>query len=226
MNILVACEESQRVCLAFRANGHNAFSCDLQPCSGGVPKYHYLGSVFDILDGGLFSAEDGSINAIDRWDMLIGFPPCYRLSNLFMCNVPKRPLTERELQFLRERDEAVQFFLRLWLAPIKYIALENPRGYINSNVLLPSQIIQPYFFGDPYRKLTCLWLKGLPQLRPTKIVDPHSSWVQPKVKSQRKDLEFIAKDSKIRSKTFNGVAHAMADQWSNPLIFDEQLSLF
>lgn len=182
MRVLVACEESQRVCLAFRDRGHEAFSCDLKPCSGGFPEYHLQTSVFEVLN--------------DRWDLLIAHPPCTFLAKSGACCNKKDP-SRIEKGFL-----AAQFFYDLWNCEVPRICIENPVPQRRFGLPPYSQTIQPYNFGDWYSKLTLLWLKNLPPLIPTVIGFPDASWCA------------IHRDATIRSKTFPGIANAMANQWS------------
>ncbi len=203
MRVLVACEESQTVCKAFRARGHEAYSCDVQKPSGGHPEWHVLGDAVRLLDGGVITTMDGKMHAVGKWDLLIAHPPCTYLSNAGATRLYKR--IDGESYVKRSRIEAgldaKEFFMRFYNCDIPKIAVENP---IPSGVYrLPSytQIVQPYEFGHPYSKKTCLWLKGLPPLKPTAVVTPTMSWVS-KFRS-----------SKARSKTFAGIANAMAAQW-------------
>lgn len=199
MKILVACEESQAVCKAFRAKGHEAYSCDILPCSGGHPEWHIQGDVLEQLDKG--------------WDMMIAHPPCTYLSYAAtsVWNKDGR---------LQKRLGALDFFARLWLAPINKICVENPMGCASPTIAKYTQIIQPYFFGDEESKRTCLWLKNLPQLTPTKMVKPKIYAYYKRGKKKGKPiygndyLKFSADRGIIRSKTFQGIADAMAEQWS------------
>lgn len=189
MNILVACEESQEVCMAFRNRGHNAYSCDIMECSGGHPEYHICGDVFSVLNGGYFKTSDEGEHYVEKWDMLIAFPPCTYLT-----------VTGNR-----------------WYN-IEKICVENPVGVMNTYWKKPSQIIQPYFFGEPYEKRTCLWLYNLPLLKPTCIVRPGPRVIFKSGKSMAgwyADLWKLPSNerAKIRSKTFHGVAIAMAEQW-------------
>lgn len=204
MRVLVACEESQRVCIAFRNKGHEAYSCDILPCSGGHPEWHMQEDVLPHL------YEDG-------WDLIIAHPPCTYLTvaaNKYY-NVKKYG-TKAEDRGI-ERLKAMNFFLEFTHAYCDKIAIENPIGVMSSTYRKPDQIIQPYQFGHRERKATCLWLKGLPKLQPTNIVEPDII----KHKSGRTDskLHFetlkLPKEerSRIRSQTFEGIAQAMADQW-------------
>ena len=196
-NILVACECSGRVRDAFIALGHNAISCDLDETE--TPGPHYRGSVFDIL--------------YDDWDAVIGFPPCTYLSSVANAWRP------RNLKY-GKTQEALEFFRHLYQAPAKFIALENPVGYINSHFRKPDQIIQPYWFGDPAQKRTCLWLKNLPPLHATNVVPlPIGVWRKKKEKQEIMSKWWYLttrsdNPAKMRSRTFQGVADAMAAQWS------------
>lgn len=203
MKILIACEESQTVCKAMRARGHEAYSCDILPCSGGHPEWHIQGDVLEQLNKG--------------WDMIIAHPPCTYLTVTgnkwfkpeFAVKFPNR---------IEQRKEAIAFFLQIYNAKCDKIAIENPVGIISTVFRKPDQYIHPYYFGDPHSKKTGLWLKGLPKLVATKIVEP-KFYVY---KDGRKDpvwhFESIkmkpAERQRFRSKTFQGIADAMAEQWT------------
>lgn len=211
MQILVACEESQEVCKAFRTKGHEAYSCDIQKCSGGHPEWHICGNVLPLLDGCCeFETLDGIKHKIDgKWDLIIAHPPCTYISNAgvrFLYPGGKGILNE---QRLRKGIEATHFFLHFLYADCERIAVENP---IPSTVYcLPkyTQIIQPWMFGHPVQKKTCLWLKGLSPLLPTEICEERQSSKVPGNWFNRggKDRQ------KNRAKTFPGIAKAMAEQW-------------
>lgn len=231
LNVLVACEESQEVCKAFRERGHRAFSADLQECSGGHPEWHIQGDVLPILNGNCtFITSDTHTHTQDgRWDLIIAHPPCTYLtvSGNGWFNVER--YGEKALKRARDRDEAVQFFMEFVNADCEHIAIENPIGTINTLYRRPDCIIHPYFFGDPVRKATCLWLKNLPVLTPTRIVKPNvvlagngaSTYSGPAyvaVDENGKRLSWSdPKTAKIRSKTYHGFAQAMAEQWSRYL---------
>ena len=183
MKVLVACEFSGIVRDAFIARGHTAVSCDLVPSER--PGPHYQGDVRDLIT--------------DDWDMLIAHPPCTYLSRVSMC----RPNPD----WAKVRV-ATDFVLSLWEAPIARIAIENPVGRLNKLWQLPTQMIQPWAFGDPWTKKTCLWLKNLPSLMATACVQPNGSWV-----NAGKGSKGVAMHAKDRSRTFPGIALAMADQW-------------
>lgn len=223
MNVLIACEESQEVCKAFRARGHNAFSCDLQECSGGHPEWHIRGNVLGILSPNDYGANEPPEIAfvtddlkyhciVGPWDLIIAHPPCTNLA------------VSGARHFARKRADGSQarsaaFFMEFTRADCPRIAIENPVGIMSTIYKKPTQIIQPYEYGDPHRKATCLWLKGLPPLVPTNIVEPElKTYI-------RKDGRKVTFDrmycegthgiprGKARSKTFPGIARAMAEQW-------------
>lgn len=224
MNILIACEESQAVCKAFRERGHRAFSCDLQECSGGHPEWHILGDVLPILNGNCdFTLQNGETDHQDgKWDLIIAHPPCTFLTvtgNRWF-NVER--YGEKAIQRAKDREEAVEFFMRFVNADCDRIAIENPIGCMSSRYRKPDQIIQPWQFGHPTSKATCLWLKGLPKLKPTNIVEVDKSdifeWVDKNTGRIKRDSRARAnmpkkERAKLRSKTFPGVAEAIADQW-------------
>jgi hypothetical protein len=196
--------------------GHNAFSCDIIDQSGGHPEWHIMQDVVPLLNGNCkFRTTDGAEHEIDgKWDLIIAHPPCTYISNAGARHLyPKGVLNEERL---RQGIEATHFFLRILYADCDHIAVENP---IPSSVYcLPpyTQVIQPYNFGHPLKKKTCLWLKGLPNLTPTNVVNPTGKWVRHHLRTKN-DLQGYENkgvySAKERSKTFEGVAKAMADQW-------------
>ena len=204
MRVLVACEESQEVCKAFRARGHEAFSCDIQECSGGYPAWHIQSDVTRLLDAGY------------GWDLMIAHPPCTYLGRVSVQHMDKPG--RKELQ-----DEAVEFFLKLKNAPIPKKCLENPfpQKRVRERVGFWSQIIQPYYFGDPFIKTTCLWLIGLPKLQGLIEVAAEPGKHKPKPLGYNargnpyyfSDMVSKKDQAKLRSKTFPGIARAMAEQW-------------
>lgn len=211
MRILVACEESQAVTKELRRLGHEAYSCDIQECSGGHPEWHVQGDVLSLI------YERGG------WDMIIAHPPCTYLSNLgakhlYLGNkrVYRKPETFRLMNEDRIRlaIKARDFFLAMLNAPCDKVAVENPVPSSIWQLPKPSQMIQPYFFGDPYKKKTYLWLRGLPPLMPTELVEPTGLWVDGGHSKTTKMQTFGFRDPKKRSKTFPGIARAMAEQWA------------
>lgn len=220
MNILVACEESQAVCKAFREKGHNAFSCDIQEESGGHPEWHILGDCLPLLNGNCtFTTRVGQTETINgKWDLIIAHPPCTYLTvtgNRWF-NIER--YGDKARQRIKDREVAVSFFMTLANADCARIAIENPVGYMNTYWRKPDQIIQPYMFGDPFEKKTCLWLKNLPKLIPTNEVRPpervryDSGKTMPAWYANAWRLS-PEERARIRSKTFPGVAKAIAEQW-------------
>ena len=217
MKVLIACEESQTVCKAFRARGHEAYSCDIQEPSGGHPEWHILGDALKAIQGGQVTTMDGQTHDVGRWDLMIAHPPCTYLSNAGA----NRLRINGEIQAARmEKAKAAKaFFLEMWNADIPRIAAENPvPGKIHG---LPpySQIIQPFMFGETWCKRTCLWLKNLPVLMATDCVVPIGKWVETTPHGRAAiPGEWAAKGKrspKERSKTFPGIAAAMAEQWGD-----------
>ena len=219
MNILVACEESQAVTIEGRRLGHNVFSCDLQECSGGHPEWHIMQDVLPLLNGNCsFKTMDGVEHRIDgKWDMIIGHPPCTFLSNAGArwLYAGKQLNQERYTKGL----EAKEFFMQFYNADCPRIAVENP---IPSSVYqMPqyTQIIQPYEYGHPWSKKTCLWLKGLRPLEPTDVIRDHRPYCSSGSYSGTHDPRYKGASrkggsAKSRSKTFRGIARAMMEQWA------------
>ena len=237
MKVLVACEESQAVCKAFREKGHEAYSCDIIECSGGHPEWHIQGDVLEILNTHIEEVQNGVFEVISfktmdgkrhnlfkKWDMIIAFPPCTHLAVSGARHFEKKRADGRQ-------REGIEFFCKLLKADCEKIAIENPVGIIGGEYIpqhfpdlaekyglpkKPTQKIQPYEHGHPYIKTTCLWLKGLPKLQPTNILEkPKDGWVN---QCFTKDGRYggFAKNFQSateRSKTFPGIAKAMAEQW-------------
>lgn len=217
MNILIACEESQRVCEAFRKRGHIAFSCDIIEQSGGHPEWHIQADVIPLLNGNcIFETMDGLMHYHQgKWDMIIAFPPC-----TYLCVSGNRWFNEEKYGFKaklrkRDRNKAIEFFMRFVNADCEHIAIENPIGIMSTIYRKPSQIIQPYYFGHPYTKSTCLWLKGLPLLTYTNVLEkPEKGWINQSITPDGRYGGFKNfNGAKERSKTFPGIAEAMAEQW-------------
>lgn len=225
INVLVACEESQAVCKAFRDLGFNAFSCDIQECSGGHPEWHIQGDVLKILNPQIeyandrvyevisFRTMDGKrYNLFDKWDLIIAHPPCTYFSTaganwLFRGGVLDE---ERYRKGLEMRD----LFMHIYSSDVPYLCIENVRAMKIWKLPEHTQEIQPYQFGHKYRKATRLWLRNLPKLIPTKIVEPEAKWISCGNKNRELQNRAVCKsyDNK-RSKTFEGIAKAMAEQW-------------
>jgi len=221
-NTIVLCEESQAVTIELRRLGHQAYSCDIQACSGGHPEWHLTMDVFEALK-------------LKKWDMMIGFPPCTYLSSagLHLCNIEKHGI--KAIERIKKRNKAMEFFLDLYVFPIRFICLENPIGHISANILSPTQIIHPYYFGNPEMKRTALWLKNLPALDyklqddlfgpKTATNKPEPYQIQLRKKTGKMKKRYFTdsftngklKNSKEKSKTFPGIAKAMAEQWTEHL---------
>jgi len=193
MRVLVACEFSGVVRDAFRKRGHDAVSCDLLPSERSGPHI-----------------QDDVLNHLEGWDLIIAHPPCTHLSKAGAAHWKRKPA---HLQV-----EAIAFVLKLMRAPAQRIAVENPVGKLNTAVRKPDQIIHPYQFGEPWMKETCLWLKGLPLLLATAMIEPKGNWVRPgNIRNRRfnRQPEGAKCDVKERSRTFQGIADAMAEQWGS-----------
>jgi hypothetical protein len=237
MKVLVACEESQAVCKAFREKGHEAYSCDIIECSGGHPEWHIKGDVLKILNPEYYDGRYGITPSISfytmngdyhqfdgKWDMIIAFPPCTHLAVSGARHFEKKRADGRQ-------REGIEFFCQFLNADCERTSIENPVGIISGNYIkqhfpelskqynLPlkaTQKIQPYEFGHPYSKTTCLWLKGLPKLQPTEILQkPESGWINQCFTKDGRYGGFASnfQTAKERSKTFPGIAKAMAEQW-------------
>lgn len=226
INILVGCEESQAVTIELRKLGFNAYSCDIQECSGGHPEWHLRMDVFEAIKGGTFGGlGHNNVVHINKWHAAIFFPDCTYLTvtgNKWMKDQPPRKSGALVGAARRQaREQAVQFFLNLYNSDIDYVALENPVGVMSTYFRPPDQIINPYQFGHPEPKKTCLWVKGLPLLKPTNIVEQEAYHVTKSGKNLPKWYAYADKSkgqkerAKIRSKTFPGIAQAMAEQYGN-----------
>lgn len=235
LRVLVACEESQRVCIAFRERGFEAYSADIQEPSGGHPEWHILGDVLKVLNGGEFTTMDGAKHYVDKWDLIIAHPPCTYLSNAGACRLYKKFNGKTYIE--RERFEkgldGKDFFMKFIDAKCDRIAVENPIPSAVYRMPGYTQIIQPYEYGHPYTKKTCLWLKGLPKLNPTEILTEYKPYVSCGTSANKgnPDKAGVSRSggaAKVRSKTFPGVAAAMAEQWGDYLLgkTDRQLTFF
>ena len=220
MRILVACEESQNVTNELRKLGHEAYSCDIQMHSGSHDEWHICQDVLPLLNGFCkFKTVDGNYHEINsKWDMIIAFPPCTDL-----CVSGARHFAKKQADGRQQRS--IDFFMKFVNADCDRIAIENPIGIMSTKYRKPDQIIQPWQFGDKYSKSTCLWLKNLPLLVPTKIVEKGEfiEWIDKNGKKKRqakwfyealKNSKNASERAKIRSKTFPGIANAMATQWT------------
>jgi len=226
MNVLAACEESQAVTIELRKLGHKAYSCDVEQCSGGHPEWHIQQDVIPLLNGDCsFKTMDGAEHYIDgRWDMIIAFPPCTYLTNVATRH-HSIAFTSLEKINLRtqKRIDGMRFFMAFANADCEHIAIENPVGVMNTAYRKPSQIVSPYMFAESINdeenyvtKATCLWLKGLKPLETNDLPKPNNAelWgISPKGKAYTWEDTF-SKNPGIRSKTFLGIARAMAEQWA------------
>jgi len=208
--VLVACEESQAITIKLRDLGHEAFSCDILPCSGGHPEWHLQGDIFNYVNKG--------------WDLMIAHPPCTFLSVSGARHLYNKD-GSKNLERYENQKLALEFVQKLMDVPILRIAIENPVSVISTKIRKPDQIVQPWMFGDEATKTTCLWLKNLPRLEATKIVGKGERTIFKSGKSHPKwyaDAFAIAKTPSerrnLRSKTFQGMAQAMAEQWSKNLL--------
>lgn len=229
MKILIACEESQRVCTEMRKLGHEAYSCDIQEPSGGHPEWHILGDVLKVINGHCeFTTMNGERHAIkERWDLIIAHPPCTYLSNVATRSHSLRCTSLDNINNRTfKRVEAMQFFLNIANADCDRIAIENPVGVMNTCYRKPDQIIQPYYFAKDENdtenyvtKATCLWLKGINPLTYKELPKPDNKrlfGIMPsgKAKTWEDSLCRAGGADKARSKTFPGIAKAMAEQWA------------
>jgi hypothetical protein len=234
MRVLIACEESQAVTIEFRKLGFEAYSCDILEQSGGHPEWHFKGNILDILNG-MFKCKCGylfeygcgkygccSTAKLIEWDCMVAFPPCTDLAMSGAKHFKQKRIDGRQ-------QKSIEFFLQLVNAPIPFIAIENPIGVMSSFYRKPDQIINPFDFGDPAKKPTCLWLKNLPKLKSTNFGDAplfgetldkgefHTT-KGGKTLPKWYNLPPSENRAKIRSKTFPGIAKAMANQWGQYLI--------
>lgn len=200
MKVLVACEESQAVCIEFRKRGHEAYSCDILPCSGGHPEWHLQCDVLEILKL--------------KWDMMIAFPPCTYMSNAGAVRMYPQSGVIDENRYAKAM-EAKAFFMTLYNSDIPLIAIENPLPLKIIGLPKNTTYVQPFEFGEPYSKKTLLWLKGLPPLMPTNIISNYSPYIASNTGGKKRGQKYTYRNqtAKIRSKTFHGIAKAMAEQW-------------
>ena len=226
MRVLVACEESQAVCKAFRERGHEAYSCDIIECSGGHPEWHIQGDCRPLVNGASddfycridFYTQNGDWHELPwKWDLIIAHPPCQFLTNTGNPYLNVEKWGEKAIQRAKDREKAFEFFMQFANANCDKICIENPIGYPNTHYRKPNQIIQPWMFGHPFTKGTCLWLKGLEPLKPTVTEKPQNcksyAW-ETMIDERGKTISWNSELSRrLRSKTFPGIAEAMAEQW-------------
>ena len=223
MKVLIACEESQAITKEFRKIGIDAFSCDLLPCSGGYPEWHIQGDA-------LVEAYSG------KYDLMIAHPPCTFLAVSGAAWLYNKDGSRNEKRW-NDQADALEFVKKLMLAPIKHIAIENPVSVISTQIRKPDQIVHPWQFGDEAEKTTCLWLKNLPHLKPTKIVGKGEffEWTDKNGVKKRQAQWFFDALSQaktpeerrtLRSKTFKGMAEAIVNQWKDLKSFEIQKTIF
>ena len=217
MKVLIACEESQAVCKEFRRLGHEAYSCDIIECSGGHPEWHIIGNVLPLLNGNCqFKTMDGNEHSIEgRWDMIIAFPPCTKTSNAGARHLWKGG--KLNIQRYYEGLCGKALFLAIWAADCDKVVIENPTPSKVFDYPEPTQAVQPYEHGHPFSKKTLLWERGVSPLNPTNVVDPERTWCPSGSYSGKHNDKhrgmFTTDRAKNRSKTFPGIAKAMAEQW-------------
>lgn len=222
MRVLVACEESQTVCKAFREHGHEAYSCDIIEPSGGHPEWHILGDALVAMRGGQVTTMDGQTHDVGKWDLVIAHPPCTYLSLVTTRHLSLRMNpAERVIDRMWKLAGAAVFFMHCIYANADRVCVENPLGFMSKLYRKPDQTVHPYYFAasvndaDNYeKKRTCFWLRNLPPLqRKTYLPEPEPKGVT--VSGKKKYFEECATGnrSKVRSKTFPGIAEAMAEQW-------------
>jgi hypothetical protein len=228
MKVLVACEESQRVTIEFRKLGHEAYSCDLLDCSGNHPEWHIKKDVTLLLNGNcIFYTVDGAEHEISgKWDMIVAFPPCTYLTVTGNRWFNYEKYGDKAIQRMLDRNDAIKFFMTIANADCDKIAIENPVGIMSTKWRKPDQIIQPFEYGDAYEKRTCLWLKGLQKLIPTEIVTIPDRVEFKSGKTMAKwyvEAANLSKEQRalVRSKTFPGIAKAMATQWGGKTVKDQ-----
>lgn len=225
MKVLIACEESQAVCIAFRELGHEAYSCDIIECSGGHPEWHIQQDVLPLLNGRCtFKTCDGVEHAVlGRWDMIIAFVPCTKTSNAGARHLYKGGILNIPRYYEGLCGKAL--FLAVLASDCGKIIIENPTPSKIFEYPEPTQKIQPYQFGHPFTKLTLLWEKGVEPLKPTNIVAPERTWCPSGSYSGKHNDKhrgvFTTDRAKNRSKTFPGIAKAMAEQWGGQIVAEK-----
>lgn len=202
MKVLVACEESQTVCKAFRQRGHEAYSCDLVLPTGENWEWHIQGDAVDVMNS-------------QHWDLMIAHPPCTYLSNAAARWLYKGGVLNEDRY--KKGLKAKELFMAFYNSNIRYVAIENPQPSLIYQLPKPSQAIQPFEYGEPYSKRTLLWLKNLPQLKPTNVLTEYSVWLPSNTGGQKRGqvARFVYRTKQQRSKTFEGIAAAMAEQWGS-----------
>lgn len=232
VKVCVACEESQRVCMAFRERGFEAYSCDIQEPSGGHPEWHILGDAIEAINGGVVTTMDGQTHDVGKWDLLIAHPPCTFLSYVSQIHFSlKHTPAEKVIARWQERALAAVFFMRFLTANAERIAIENPVGFMNTAFKSADQTIHPYMFAESeddlenyVTKATCLWLKNLEPLRGNGLPKPDNEKLFGKLPNGKNRTweDTYSRNAKVRSKTFPGIAKAMAEQWGDYLMREDE----
>ncbi len=214
MKIIVGCEESQAVTLAFREKGHEAYSCDTQECSGGHPEWHIVCDALQVLKGGEFKTQAGTTVYVVRWDLAILHPPCTYISRAGACRMYPTAGNVDPVR-LAKAMEAKDFFLSCMNAPVDKIAVENPTPLKIVGLPPHTTFVQPFQYGHPFSKKTLLWLKNLPALVPTEILTEYVPYLPSNTGGAKRGQKFTYRNisQKDSSKTFPGIAKAMAEQW-------------
>lgn len=238
LKVLIACEESQRTCTEFRKLGHEAYSCDIQSCSGGHPEWHIKGDVLPLLNGNCTFTDElgGGHKIVGEWDLIIAHPPCTYLTNCATRAFSLRVTpAEKVVERWENRCKGAIFFMYFPLAHCKYIAVENPVGFMSKGYRKPNQIIHPYQFAENENdkenyvtKRTCLWTKNLPNLRTNNLPVPDLNKLfgtSPRGKAYTYVDRVNVNRAVNRSKTFKGIAHAFATQWSEYILQEEEKEL-
>lgn len=229
--ILIACEESQASCKAFRARGFQAYSCDLVKCSGGHPEWHILDNALSVINGGRFKTQRGKWIIVPHWDLIIAHPPCTFLSNVNTRGHSLKLESENRIEGRTlERIKAMSFFMEMIRANSNHIAVENPVGIMNTAFRRPDQIIEPYQFANSaddkenyVTKRTCLWIKGLPLLQTNDLPRPDNKKIFGTLSNGkvRNWTDTYTRSASVRSKTFPGIAKAFATQWGDFLLHED-----
>lgn len=217
MNCLIVCEESQAITKWLRFLGHNAYSCDIQECSGGFPQWHIKGDCLALLNGFTsFITQDNQCHCIGgKWDLIIAHPPCTYLSFAGNRHFNVDKYGQKAIERIKKRESAAEFFMQIWNCNCEHLAIENPVGYMNTHFRKPDQIINPYEFGDSAFKRTCLWVRGLPLLYSDYLVQRPAPIAYCGGKPRYfTEMTNHGDRQKLRSKTFDGIARAMAYQYT------------
>ena len=232
LRVLIACEESQRVCSEFRRLGQEAYSCDIQAPSGGHPEWHIMGDALAAINGGVIITMDGVKHDIGKWDLLIAHPPCTYLSNVAGSHFSlKHRSAEYIIERWKNRALGAVFFMQFFTANAEHIAVENPVGFMNTAYRSADQTIHPYMFAQNENdreqyvtKATCIWMKNLPLLQGNGLPKPNNAALFGKLPNGKNRTweDTFTRSAKVRSKTFPGIARAMAEQWTSYILSERE----